>query len=101
MATKLAFALAVGIAFPLLDLANFVPGEENTEGALLTLAFLYGGLPVLLKLASVTLVWNFPLDKQAHIEIRNRMKRALEGNHHNLTVMEGVYDHGLNGVRKH
>jgi len=103
MATKLAFALAVGIAFPLLDLANFVPGEANTASALLTLAFLYGGLPVLLKLASVTLVWNFPLDKQAHTAIQDRMARANEEDSQNYETINtaDVYEHEPNGVRKH
>ncbi len=87
MATKLAFALAVGIAFPLLDFAGFNPGEANSESALLTLAFLYGGLPVLLKLVSVTLVWNFPLDKHAHIDIRKRMTRSqAAGDHHSVAI---------------
>ncbi len=102
MVTKLALALAVGIAFPLLDLAGFSPGENNTSNALLTLAFLYGGLPVLLKLAAVTLVWNFPLDKNAHSAIRLRMARADEDtqNYETLSTVD-VYNHGPNGVRKH
>ena len=56
MATKLALALAVGIAFPLLDLVGFVANGENSAEALLALALLYGGLPVLLKLAVVPLL---------------------------------------------
>lgn len=56
MATKLALALAVGIAFPLLDLAGFDAGGPNDAGALLALALLYGGLPVVLKLLVVPLL---------------------------------------------
>jgi Na+/melibiose symporter-like transporter len=56
MATKLALALAVGIAFPLLDLAGFDAGGPNDAGALLALALLYGGLPVALKLLVVPLL---------------------------------------------
>jgi Na+/melibiose symporter-like transporter len=56
MATKLALALAVGIAFPLLDLAGFDSAGTNEPTALLALALLYGALPVLLKLAVVPLV---------------------------------------------
>jgi Na+/melibiose symporter-like transporter len=56
MATKLALALAVGIAFPLLDLAGFDAGGGNDAGALMALALLYGGLPVALKLLVVPLL---------------------------------------------
>ena len=56
MATKLALALAVGIAFPLLDLAGFDARGNNGSGPLLVLALLYGGLPVALKLLVVPLL---------------------------------------------
>jgi GPH family glycoside/pentoside/hexuronide:cation symporter len=56
MATKIALALAVGIAFPLLDLVGFAATADNDRTALLTLALLYGGLPVALKLLVVPLV---------------------------------------------
>jgi hypothetical protein len=49
-------ALAVGIAFPLLDLAGFDAGGANGSGPLLALALLYGGLPVVLKLMAVPLL---------------------------------------------
>lgn len=61
MATKLALALAVGLAFPLLDLAGFDPQGANASSALLALALLYGGLPVAIKLAAIALIWNFSL----------------------------------------
>lgn len=63
MTTKLALALAVGLAFPLLDLAGFEAGTANPPGALLALALLYAGLPVALKLGALALVWSFPLDE--------------------------------------
>jgi glycoside/pentoside/hexuronide:cation symporter, GPH family len=73
MATKLSLALAVGIAFPVLDLAGFVPGGANDAGALLTLAALYGLVPVAIKLAAVSLVWSFPLGAAAQAETRRRL----------------------------
>jgi len=73
MATKLSLALAVGIAFPVLDLVGFEAGAENTAAALLTLAALYGLLPVLIKLAAVGLVWNFPLGARDHAALRVRL----------------------------
>ncbi len=80
MATKLALALAVGIAFPLLDLAGFDPrvGTASAGGGL-ALAALYAWGPVLLKLAAVALMWRFPLDAGRHAAlsavIRNRAAR--------------------------
>jgi glycoside/pentoside/hexuronide:cation symporter, GPH family len=73
MATKLSLALAVGIAFPVLEFAGFVPGGANGAGALLTLAALYGLVPVAIKLAAVALVWNFPLGADAQAETRRRL----------------------------
>ena len=76
MATKLALALAVGVAFPILDFAGFEAGAEtNAPGALLTLALLYGGVPVLFKLAAVALMWGFPLDEKAQSNLKSRIQR--------------------------
>jgi Na+/melibiose symporter-like transporter len=73
MSTKLALALAVGLAFPVLALAGFAPGAANTPGALTTLAVLYGLAPVLIKLAATALVWNFPITAAAQAELRRRI----------------------------
>ncbi len=57
---------AVGIAFPLLAFAGYDPGANiRTETGLVALGLLYAGLPVLLKLLAVTLVWRFPIDREA------------------------------------
>ena len=63
LATKLALALAVGIAFPLLAWMDFDPGAGKVSpGGLSMLGFLYAGAPVVLKLCAVALMWRFPLD---------------------------------------
>lgn len=61
MATKLALALAVGISFPLLDLAGFdaARGAVNDEDSLFLLAVLYGALPIIFKLAAMALMARF------------------------------------------
>jgi len=67
MTTKLALALAVGLAFPLLDLAGFAADRAvNPPEALLALAFLYGGLPVLLKLAALAMLRRLAQDLPPH-----------------------------------
>jgi glycoside/pentoside/hexuronide:cation symporter, GPH family len=75
MATKLALALAVGIAFPLLDLAGFDPAaQENSAGALLTLGLLYAVVPIAIKLGAVLLIWNYPLDAAEHARVRRQLE---------------------------
>jgi Na+/melibiose symporter-like transporter len=64
LATKLALAVAVGIAFPLLAAFGFDPANNLREPAgLAALGLLYAGLPVVLKLAAIALMWRFPLDR--------------------------------------
>lgn len=69
LATKLALALAVGIAFPLLDWAGFEAQGQGQTGIGM-LAFLYAGLPVALKLIAIGLMWNFPVDARMQDRIR-------------------------------
>lgn len=58
LATKLALALAVGIAFPLLEWSGFAANASvQPDSGLLMLGLLYGGLPILLKLGAVALIW--------------------------------------------
>lgn len=77
LATKLAFAGAVGLSFPLLSAAGFDPAAGiKTESGLLMLALLYAGLPVLLKLAAIALVWNFPLDQAAMRDIEAEIAKG-------------------------
>jgi Na+/melibiose symporter-like transporter len=74
LAGKLALAAGVGIAFPLLALAGFDPGAGvRTEAGLSALTGLYAGLPVLLKLGAIALVWNFPLDRAAQVQAAARI----------------------------
>lgn len=76
MATKLALALAVGIAFPLLGLAGYDPGlKAQPHTALSGLGFLYAGLPVLLKLPCILIAWRFPLDAAAQSRLRAQIRR--------------------------
>jgi Na+/melibiose symporter-like transporter len=75
MATKLAFAIALGIAYPVLWLAGFDAGQDNAPAALWTLAVLYGLLPVVIKLGVVAMMWGFPLDRRRHAELQARIGR--------------------------
>ncbi len=74
LATKLAFAGAVGLAFPMLGAAGFDPAAGvKTSGGLVMLGLLYAGLPSLLKLGAIALIWNFPLDRDAMSDVAARI----------------------------
>jgi GPH family glycoside/pentoside/hexuronide:cation symporter len=77
LGTKLALALAVGIAFPVLDWAGFsADGGLQTDFGLTTLALLYAGVPVLMKLAAIALMWRFPVDEAAQAQLRATIEAA-------------------------
>ena len=76
LTTKLALALAVGVAFPLLSLAGFDPQGETTQNGLLALAVAYGWLPIAAKLAAISLMWNFPLDEAQQKSLRDKITSA-------------------------
>lgn len=75
MATKLALALAVGIAFPLLAASGFEAGGANGPVPLLALSLLYGVLPIPIKLAAIALVWRFPIDQARQARLRRLIDR--------------------------
>ena len=73
MATKLALALAVGIAFPLLDLAGFDQDGGNDGGALFALTALYSLAPVIFKAAAIVLMINYPITAQQQDALRRKL----------------------------
>ncbi|UUX49754.1 MFS transporter [Nisaea acidiphila] len=75
MATKLALALAVGIAFPLLDFAGFDASGDNAPRALLALSLLYGAAPVVLKLAAISIMRGFPITAEKQAELRRKIEQ--------------------------
>ncbi|MEM1299916.1 MAG: MFS transporter [Pseudomonadota bacterium] len=62
--TKAALALSSGIALIVLGLVGFEAGGVNSETALWTLSILYAGVPIVLKLIAVVLMWRFPLEQR-------------------------------------
>lgn len=75
LGTKLALAVAVGVAFPVLDWAGFrTDGGPQGDAGLTALVVLYAGLPIVLKLSAVALMWSFPVDAAEH----RRLRAAIE-----------------------
>jgi len=75
-ASKLSYALAIGIAFPLLDLAGFSATQANSSDALLWLAILYGAPCIAFKLVAVWTMRNYPLNAATHAQILSKLENA-------------------------
>jgi Na+/melibiose symporter-like transporter len=73
MATKLALALAVGVAFPLLALLGFSAGADRAPQGVLALAALYGLLPIAFKIAAIATMRTYTLDAAAQAGLRARI----------------------------
>ncbi|MGQ0565310.1 MAG: MFS transporter [Gemmobacter sp.] len=63
-ASKLALALVAVTLLPLLQAGGFVAGPSNTPAALSLLAWLYAGLPCLLKLVAIGLLLATPVPEE-------------------------------------
>ena len=75
MATKLALALAVGLAFPILSFAGFDTDGGNTDGALTVLVVLYSLVPVIFKGVAIVLMGRFPITAERQWQMRLRLKQ--------------------------
>lgn len=75
LATKLSLAAGVGLVFPLLSFFGFDPADAggNSQTALFALAVIYCWIPIVLKCAAVSLMWNFPIDRIAQEGLRARI----------------------------
>jgi Na+/melibiose symporter-like transporter len=70
---KLATAVAVGVALPLVALLGFRPVGHNTPEALLGLKLVFALGPALSHLVSAGLILRFPLDQSRHAEIQSAL----------------------------
>ncbi|TDQ77563.1 Na+/melibiose symporter-like transporter [Dongia mobilis] len=71
MSAKLAAAIAVGIAFPVLDLfgLDLSAAQPGTGPAIIALAVIYAWVPCVFKTIAVLMMWRYPLDRTAHADI--------------------------------
>jgi Na+/melibiose symporter-like transporter len=76
MSSKLATAVAVGLALPLAAHLGFRLGAHNSPEVLLRLKLLFALGPALAHAASAILIWRFPLDQSRHAEIRRALEAA-------------------------
>jgi len=72
-ASKLSFALAIGLAFPLLDLIGFSATGENSANAIQGLSVLYGLPCIGFKLTALFLMRGYPISETVHGDIRKQL----------------------------
>ncbi|WP_303982608.1 MFS transporter [Dongia mobilis] len=78
MSGKLSAALAIGVAFPLLQLLGFDPkfaesaGDAAAPGSF-AVAVIYAWVPCVFKAIAVAMMWRFPIDRQLHAELSARL----------------------------
>ena len=67
--TKLAFALAIGLAFPLLDFFGFDPNSVNSTYELSALAWIYGLPCILFKIIALIGMRNYPINESSYAQL--------------------------------
>ena len=85
MTTKLALAVAVGMALPAVQWLGFSP-ETPSELGRMVLIVIYAGIPAVIKLLAVSIIWRFPLNAERQVALRRR-----------LTMREGGLNSGGHG----
>jgi GPH family glycoside/pentoside/hexuronide:cation symporter len=75
IAEKLAAALGVGIALPLLGAVGYVPNAVQSPQVLLTLRILYIVVPCVCNALAFVVLLGYPLDRRAHAEILTALAR--------------------------
>jgi Na+/melibiose symporter-like transporter len=74
MSTKLALALGVGLALPLVQWLGFDPETASGGDGLWALSLVYGLLPIPFKLAAAWLMWRFPSTKDVPQEVEDELE---------------------------
>jgi GPH family glycoside/pentoside/hexuronide:cation symporter len=79
IAEKLAAALGVGLALPILGAAGYVPNAAQTPQVLLVLRLLYVGVPCVCNAVAFLVLLAYPIDKRVHGEIAHALARRKAG----------------------
>ncbi len=77
IATKGSVALSSGFGLLILSYFNFSVVGTNTEMSLWVLTALYAVIPIVLKICSIALMWNFRLTKNYHQKIQQDLIKNL------------------------
>jgi len=67
--TKSAYGVMLTVTGFALGIVGFMPNVEQTEGVILMMKFLYGGIPFIFYLAGAVLLMRFAFNEKEHREI--------------------------------
>ncbi len=73
---KMAAALGVGIALPMLSASGYTPNVPQSESTKLVLRILYVGVPIVCNVIAMAIAWRYPIDQARHKEIRDAIARV-------------------------
>lgn len=76
---KLAAALGIGIALPLLGATGYEPAGTQSEQVILMLRVLYALIPSLCNLLALLIVFAYPINSRIHKEIRDAIADQKKG----------------------
>lgn len=79
IAKKLAAAAGVGIGLTILGSAGYQPNAPQPASVIQALRYLYALVPCLCNIVAIGVLWNFPLDAQAHGDIRAAIAERRRG----------------------
>ncbi len=82
---KLGMGVGVGIALPMLQLLDFNVSANLSDTNDVSLIIVCCIIPIVIMTASVSLIWNFPIDSNRHATIRKFLQRR-----NNKTDMQGL-----------
>ncbi len=75
MADKFAIAAAAGITLPLVQYLGFDPLIQNDPNSLKVLQYSFCFVPICFFILSVGFLWNYPLTRERHGELRDALTR--------------------------
>jgi glycoside/pentoside/hexuronide:cation symporter, GPH family len=75
---KLGQAVGQGISLNLLAFADYQPSGGNSEAAIFSLKLLYAILPNIFLLASIWLIWHYPLTALRHAKLRQGLNKRQQ-----------------------
>jgi glycoside/pentoside/hexuronide:cation symporter, GPH family len=75
MATKMALAVSVLIAFPLLEFLGFSTESTSSENNTMALGVIYSMAPIVLKILAICIIWRHPLTQDKLSVIQRKIAR--------------------------
>ncbi len=79
VARKMAAALGVGLALPVLGWVGYMPNVAQSPEVVTTLKALYALVPAVLTVVGLLIAWNYPIGKREHRAILDAIEARRQG----------------------